>query len=273
MRRKFPRRRPDRPRGPWKHGAIPVLGLIGPIGAGKSWVAAELAAQGAQVLDADAVGHALLEQRPARDLVVDRFGPAILDRSAPTGTEEGSTSAPPRIDRRALGGLVFNDPAALRGLEAILHPRMRRTFERAIARAQRGERVRAVVLDAAILLEAGWNDLCDLVVFVDAPRDQRLARVVEQRGWSAEQLEARERAQWSADRKRERADVVLTNDQDSDPNPLRAEIDARLWARVAQGPQTANSLPRPDRESPPPPRRRSPSPAGPRNRRPGPRAR
>jgi dephospho-CoA kinase len=272
MRRQFSRRRtPDRPRGPWKHGSIPVLGLVGPIGAGKSRVAAELAAGGAQVLDADAVGHALLEQRPARDLVLERFGPAILDRSAPAGADEGTGPAPPRIDRRALGALVFNDAAALRALEAILHPRMRRTFERAIARAQRGGRARAVVLDAAILLEAGWNDLCDLVVFVDAPRDQRLARVAEQRGWTAEQLEARERAQWPAERKRERADVVLVND--SDPERLRAEIDARVWGRIAQGPPASETSPRPPREPARTSRRRSPSPTGSRHRRPGPRAR
>ena len=71
-----------RPRGPWKHGAIPVIGLIGGIGGGKSRVAAVLAEEGSFVIDADSVGHALLDQRPVRDLVVARFGPQIL---APSG--------------------------------------------------------------------------------------------------------------------------------------------------------------------------------------------
>ena len=82
------------------------------------------------------------------------------------------------------GTIVFGQPGALRRLEAILHPRMCRTFERAIARTVRRGQARAVVLDAAILLEAGWNTLCDRIVFVDAPRDQRLARLSAARGWT-----------------------------------------------------------------------------------------
>src|SRR5262249_41442195 len=164
MRVRMPRQRRTRTRteaprprvaGPWKHGPIPVLGLIGGIGAGKTRVAAMLAEHGAFVIDADAVGHALLDQRPVRDQVVARFGKEILRRTPDTesGVEssaEAETSA--TIDRRALGAIVFAAPTALRQLEAILHPKMRRTFERAIARTIRRGRARAVVLDAAILL-------------------------------------------------------------------------------------------------------------------------
>jgi dephospho-CoA kinase len=212
-----------RPRGPWKHGPIPVVGLIGGIGAGKTRVAEDLASRGALVLDADAIGHTLLQQTPARELVLRRFGDGILDRS---GAE---AEGPPRIDRRALGAIVFADPAAKRDLEAILHPRMRRTFERAIARAVRLGRAKAVVLDAAVLLEAGWNELCDTVVFVDAPRERRLARLEAQRGWGAETLDARERAQWPLDQKRARADHVLIND--AAPEALTAAVDT-LWQTI-----------------------------------------
>jgi dephospho-CoA kinase len=194
-----------------------VIGLIGGIGGGKSRVAALLAEHGAFVIDADAVGHALLEQRPVRDLVVARFGPSILDRSDPVGDGDGI-----RIDRRALGAIVFARPEALRQLEAILHPRMRRTFARAIARETRRGRARAVVLDAAVLLEAGWDTLCDRVVFVDAPREQRLARLADARGWDAATLEAREAAQWPLERKRARADAVVVND--AGPEPLREHV-------------------------------------------------
>jgi dephospho-CoA kinase len=221
-------RRPRRARGPWKHGPIPVVGLVGEIGAGKSRVAERLAARGAFVLDADAVGHALLSQRPVRERVVARFGEGILDRSADAG--EG----PPPIDRRALGAIVFADPAALRDLEAILHPRMRRTFERAIAREVRRGRAGAVVLDAAILLEKGWDDLCDRVVFVEAPRDERLARLEAQRGWTDEVLQARERVQWPPERKRARADAVVVNASGLDA--LAAEVD-RLRETVLKPPR------------------------------------
>jgi dephospho-CoA kinase len=227
-----------------------VIGLIGGIGGGKSRVAAVLAEEGAFVIDADAVGHALLDQRPVRELVVERFGERVLaspgagageadtdnvtdaDRVTDTHTSAPPSrsmlrirpvaAVPPSIDRRVLGAIVFNQPAALRQLEAILHPRMRRTFERAIARTIRRGQARAVVLDAAILLEAGWDTLCDRIVFVEAPRDQRLARLSAARGWTEEMLEARESAQWPLDRKRALADAVVVND--AGPESLQERV-------------------------------------------------
>ena len=107
---------------------------------------------------------------------------------------------------------------------------MRRTFERAIARTVRRGKARGVVLDAAVLLEAGWDSLCDRVIFIDAPREQRLARVAEGRGWTESTLEARERAQLPLDQKRQRADEVVLND--AGPEALEAAI-GRLWERIA----------------------------------------
>jgi dephospho-CoA kinase len=213
--------KPPRPRGPWANGPIPVVGLIGGIGAGKSLAASSLAHLGLLVLDADAIGHALLAQRPARDRVVERFGSGVL--MAPVAGAEGSD---PEVDRKALGRIVFADPSARRDLEAILHPAMRKTFERAIARAGRNGQA-GVVLDAAILYEAGWNTLCDTVIFIEVPRDQRLARLASERGWSAEDLDVRERAQAPLAEKRERADHVLENA--ADPADFRATV-AAWWS-------------------------------------------
>lgn len=195
-------------RDPWKHGTVPVVGLIGGIGAGKSVAARMLAERGATVIDADSVGHELLTDPAIRARVVERFGPGVLD------AEDGVRGLDAAISRRALGAIVFADPAALRDLEAILHPAMRERFRREIDRVNREGRSRCVVLDAAVLLEAGWDDLCDLVVYVDAPRDERLRRVAAARGWTASMLEARERSQWPAERKRSRADWILCNDGD-----------------------------------------------------------
>jgi dephospho-CoA kinase len=179
---------------------LPVLGLVGGIGAGKSTVAAELARRGWHVLDADKIGHALLDQKPAREAVVAHFGPSILV------TENGE-----RIDRKALAQVVFADHEARRALERVLHPRMRATFEKAIERVIRRHGARGVVLDAAILFEAGWDELCDLVAFVDAPQALRVERLRRSRGWTGETLAAREKAQLPLKTKRARSDVVVDN--------------------------------------------------------------
>jgi dephospho-CoA kinase len=222
------RRGRQRPSGPWKHGPLPVIGLVGSIGAGKSTAADWLASRGAHVLDADRVGHALLEQSPTRRLVLERFGPDIADPADAS-----------RIDRAALGRVVFAAPKALADLERILHPRMRSTFAKAIAREQRRRRAKAIVLDAAVLFEAGWDDLCDLVVFVDAPRALRLERVAATRGWSAGQLEARERAQWPLDRKRAAAQVVVTN---AGPPVALAEALDPLWSHWTERPKLGRAV-------------------------------
>ncbi len=179
------------------------------------------------MLDADTIGHTLLDQRPSRNAVVARFGDDVLDTTVGEGEE-------PKIDRAALGGIVFAEPHALRALEAILHPRMRSTFEKAIRRVGRRREAPMVVLDAAVLFEAGWDDLCDAIVFVDAPDRVRRARIAESRGWSAEQLSARESAQWPLTRKREQSDHVFTNH--GPPEDLTARLDA-LWRTLIRRPE------------------------------------
>ena len=227
-----------------------MIGLVGGIGSGKSAVAARLETLGAFVIDADKVGHALLGQRPVRERVVEKFGPQILDPNVPEGEE-------PVIDRRALGAIVFADPAARKALEAIVHPRMRHTFEKAIARVTRQGVAAAVVLDAAILYEAGWDKLCDLVRFVDAPRDVRLARLASQRGWDEATLTTREKAQWALVEKRGRADAEVSNADD--PEALGPAVD-RAWSDLlskapARGRASEGGRPAgpggPDRPGPP----------------------
>lgn len=230
------------------------MGLVGGLGAGKSTIAAELARRGAFVLDADAIGHALLRQRPARDEVLRRFGPKILDPTDPSGQT---------IDRAALGAIVFRDVKARRDLEKILHPRMRETLEKAIARVVRKRQARLIVLDAAILFEAGWNRLCDLVAFVSAPEPVRLARLSAQRGWTKETLRARQSAQWPLDQKRELADFTLENSGTaSDSAPLADRLDS-LWQRLThrRPPRLNPTQPEPEVEPEPqvePEPRRSP---------------
>ncbi len=229
-------RRPRPTSGPWKHGSIPVVGLIGGIGAGKSLAAGFFANRGAFVIDADTVGHHLLDQRPSRDRVLERFGTRVLGTVAET---DSPAAEGPRINRKALGAIVFEDPTARRDLESILHPRMRRTFEKAIARTARRGQHNAVLLDAAVLIEAGWDDLCDLIVFIDAPRALRQSRLAASRGWTAEMVARREAAQLPLEVKRRRADAVLKNTEDAE---RLDESVGRFWDRhIAPVPRAGRS--------------------------------
>jgi dephospho-CoA kinase len=218
----------------YKHGGIPVIGLTGGVAGGKSIVAGLLAQRGSVIIDADSVGHELLEDPAVRAQIVARFGRGVL---AGAGNKRGVA---PAIDRRALGAIVFADPEQRRALEAILHPRMRARFLAAIAREMAAVcgGAGSVVLDAAILHEAGWDDLCDLVVFVEAPREERMARALRQRGWTKATFEAREGAQLPCEEKRRRSTVVIANSGDVDS--LRREV-ARLLRRVARETRAVNS--------------------------------
>ncbi|WP_145240519.1 dephospho-CoA kinase [Urbifossiella limnaea] len=199
----------------WRHGPKPVIGLVGGIGAGKSTAARLLTARGGIMVDADALGHDALEQPDIRQSIIRLFG----DHSSiirPDG----------RIDRRAVGRIVFQKNDARRALEAVVLPYIRVRAEAALAAAQADPAARFVVLDAAVMLEAGWDGVCDKVVYVDAPREQRLARVAARSGWSEEELAAREAAQWPAERKMAAAHAVVVND--AGPEELGRRLDELL---------------------------------------------
>jgi dephospho-CoA kinase len=175
-----------------------VIGLLGGIGSGKSQVAAAFARNGARVIAGDQLGQAALRDPDIRARVASRWGDNILD-------EHGE------IDRRRLAAIVFADAAQRKELEAITHPWIRRRIDEEIEQARANPRVPLVVLDAAIMLEAGWNEVCDRLVYVEAPRSLRLERVARQRGWSAKEVEEREQAQLPLTEKVVRADHVLDN--------------------------------------------------------------
>jgi dephospho-CoA kinase len=179
----------------------PIIGLVGAIGAGKSTAAAAFAARGGVVVDADAIGHDALEQPEIRRRALDRWG-ARGNMVKPDG----------RLDRRAIAGIVFADPAERAALEAIVFPYIGQRALEEIQRAQADPVVKFVAVDAAVMLEAGWEDVCDRLVFVDAPREVRLARLAARSGWTGADLAAREAAQWPAEKKLKRASAVIVND-------------------------------------------------------------
>jgi dephospho-CoA kinase len=192
-----------------------LIGVLGGVAAGKSLVARQLARLGAGLLDADRAGHEVLRLPEIEAAVRQRWGAGVFDG-------EG------RIDRERLARIVFADPPdgprERKHLEQLTHPQIGRLLSRqAEALARSGSA--AAVLDAPLLLEAGWDKLCGKLVFVDAPRQVRLSRALA-RGWSRENFEAREEAQESLDFKRKRADVVVDNS--GSPEQIQAQVE-RFW--------------------------------------------
>jgi dephospho-CoA kinase len=177
----------------------PVLGLIGGIGAGKSTVAMALARHGGRLVAADPIGHEALEQPDLRARILDVWGGR--DILTPQGT----------IDRKKLGRIVFPSPVERSRLEHLVHPYIEERIREEVAKAQADPAARFVILDAAIMLEARWADVCDKLIYVDAPRDIRLVRVRTQRGWTDRDLANREAVQMPTDKKKERADAVIDN--------------------------------------------------------------
>jgi len=205
----------------FKHGPKPVIGLVGGIGAGKSTVARCFANRGGLVIDADALGHEALRQPEVIAKVAARWGESVRK---PDGS----------LDRRAIGRIVFGNPTDRNALEEMVFPYITARCEAEIGRAMANPEVRFIVVDAAVLFEAGWEQNMDRIVYVDAPRELRLTRLANRSGWTDADLTAREAAQWPAETKMARSDEVIVND--AGPVELQDRVDRLLgqWSVVSR---------------------------------------
>ncbi len=190
---------------------IPVIGLAGGIGAGKSAVAAVLADAGCVVSDSDRDAAEVLADPKVVATLRSWWGDEVV-------ASDGS------VDRSVVATRIFGDAEARRRLEAIVHPEVHRRREARFAAAPAD--VVAFVIDAPLLFEAGLAESCDAVLFVDAPWSSRLVRVAEHRGWDESELRRREKAQLPLEEKRRRATLVIEND--SDAEAMRSAVLAAL---------------------------------------------
>ncbi|MGH7897949.1 MAG: dephospho-CoA kinase [Candidatus Binatia bacterium] len=196
-----------------------TIGLTGGIGSGKSAASAILAELGAVVIDADKVGHEIYSPgTPVWDALVRTFGREIL---ADDGT----------IDRKRLGAKVFSDSAALGRLNAIVHPRMAEEIGRRIAALRDRGRIAPVVVEAAVLIEAGWDRLVDEFWVITVAPELAIERVMSSRGLTRAEVERRMKNQiGDAERTRGAARVI---NNDGSREDLRSAIE-RAWSeRVA----------------------------------------
>lgn len=197
---------------------IPVIGIVGGIGSGKTALAGALdRCFQCCHLDADAAGHRALQNKEVIAELRNTFGNDIFD---PQGHPL----------RTAIADRVFGtEPEqvqARRRLEQIVHPRIRRDIVNQIQACRSEGNADLILLDAALLLEAGWSQLCDGIVFLDAPREVRLQRV-QARGWNEADLERRELSQMSLAEKKAHADLVVDNSQNLD----QAAATVAKWIR------------------------------------------
>jgi dephospho-CoA kinase len=175
-----------------------VIGLTGGIASGKSTISQALSERGATVVDADKVGHDVY--RPGTEgwqSVVDAFGQQVV-------AENGE------IDRRALGAIVFGDPAQRERLQGIVWPIMK-AMMRQMIEDFRGRGDAVVVIEAAVLIEAAWQDLVEQVWVVTVPESVAEERLIARNGLTSEQARARIAAQLTNEQRAAQAQVVIDN--------------------------------------------------------------
>lgn len=149
-----------------------VIGVIGGSGTGKTYFAKHVQSYlKAAFIEGDVIGHEALSQKPIIDSIVEAFGSSVI--------KEG------QIDRQTLGAMVFSDKDKLLQLNKLMHPHMYRMIEEKIKSTEN----KTLVLEAAVMIEAGFYELVDTMIFIRADRDVRLQRLIEFRGISAQRAE------------------------------------------------------------------------------------
>lgn len=195
-----------------------IIGVVGGIASGKSFVSASFKELGAFVLDADRTGHQVLDLPDVQRQIRTNWGDSVF-------RTDGS------VDRRKLGEIVFHPTdgeAELSKLEKITHPLIRKILEGQVEKLELSGDFPAAILDAPVMFKAGWNDFCDQIVFVESSEADRCRRATE-RGWSELEFAKREASQVSIEIKRAKSDWILMNG--GSKRGLHEQI-AQLWARL-----------------------------------------
>lgn len=194
-----------------------VIGLTGGIASGKSTASDVLRELGAIVIDADRVGHRSYEPgTPGFQKVVNAFGHDLV-------------GADGYIDRRVLGGKVFGAPEEMERLNAIVWPEIRRLIQEEISQIREREPETVIVLEAAVLIEAGWQDLCDEVWVINTTIKAAVERLRTRNGLTEDAAMARIQSQMSGRERAEHADVKIDNSGTEEQLRNRVE---RAWKQL-----------------------------------------
>jgi dephospho-CoA kinase len=207
----------------------PILGIVGGIGSGKSFVAKLFGELGCLVIDSDAQVRDAYRNPAVVETLRQWWGDDVANL-------DGS------VNRSAVAQRVFTQPADKLRLEQLIHPMVHEARARQMEAAAVDSQVSAYVWDTPLLLEAGLAGQCDAIVFVDAPFEQRLARVRARSDWDEVELARREKSQLALDSKRALSDYVITNtaeakDADSALADLREQV-RRVLSQILTGSTT-----------------------------------
>ena len=183
------------------HGK-PIIGIVGGIGSGKSYIADLFGEFGCHVIKADDLVHEAYASADLKAKLRSWWGDQVI-------TPDG------QVDRKAVAQRIFGDDPQRQRLEALVHPLVHAARDRTMARLADTPAVVAFVWDIPLLFEVGLDRQCDAVVFVDCPLQTRLLRVQASRGWDHEELKRRENAQLPLDKKRELSQYIICNTADS----------------------------------------------------------
>ena len=195
-----------------------IIGLTGTIGSGKSTVARLLRKCGAKVIDTDAIAHHVYKpESPAWNEILAYFGDTVLD-------------ADRTINRTKLGNIVFRNKSALKKLNAIVHPRILELVCTYIRRYNK-QNIPVVVIEASLLIEAGWKGLVDEVWVVTAPKQIVAARLKKRSGLNEDDIAERNVARLSERALLKYGKVIIKND--SSREDLRQRV-AKAWDNLKE---------------------------------------
>src|ERR1700722_4234680 len=180
----------------------PIIGIVGGIGSGKSYVADLFGELGCFVVHSDKLVDDAYNQKVVLDALRQWWGESVF-------------KADGGIDRRAIAARVFNDPKERRRLEDLLHPMVERRRQDIMAAVADDPQILAFVWDTPLLVEKGLHRQCDSVIFISSPAETRLARVARRNGWDRAELSRRENLQYPLDKEREISEYVIDNTADA----------------------------------------------------------
>ena len=196
-----------------------IIGLTGGIASGKSTAAKLLGELGAHVIDADKLGHnAYVKGSDAFNSVVSVFGQDTVG-------DDGE------IDRKVLGSKVFGSPESLKKLTDIVWPAIKKMAQQEIESVRAQQPKQAIVLEAAVLFEAGWEDIVDEVWSTLVDREVAIERATNRDGSDREQVEARIDAQLTNEERAEKADRLIKNSGSEEDLAERVKA---LWKEVSE---------------------------------------